>query len=131
MEEALHKVCKIHCTLQPGSILVFVTGQKEVHYLCRVLSRRFGRQKDGLGGGGGGTAPPAYTCDGKMEEDGELDDDDDEMEREEEEGEEGVMSNSPMLVLPLYSLLSSARQAKVCVIILGGAHSRFLASPMG
>ena len=41
MDAAYRKTCKIHRTLQPGGVLVFVTGQKEVHTLCRMLSRRF------------------------------------------------------------------------------------------
>ena len=36
------KVCKIHRTLKSGGILVFVTGQNEVHSLCRKLKRTFG-----------------------------------------------------------------------------------------
>ena len=39
--EAYHKVCKIHRQLKPGNILVFVTGQAEVHQLCRKLRRIF------------------------------------------------------------------------------------------
>lgn len=41
LEAAFRKTCKIHRTLQPGGILVFVTGQKEVFSLCRKLSKRF------------------------------------------------------------------------------------------
>ena len=39
--EAYRKVCKIHRQLKPGSILVFVTGQAEVHSLCRKLRKTF------------------------------------------------------------------------------------------
>lgn len=35
--EAYRKVLKIHKRLPPGGILVFVTGQREVEYLCRKL----------------------------------------------------------------------------------------------
>jgi len=41
VDAAFRKTCKIHRSLQPGGILVFVTGQKEVHTLCRRLSKRF------------------------------------------------------------------------------------------
>ncbi|KAJ8444006.1 hypothetical protein Cgig2_020852 [Carnegiea gigantea] len=43
--EAYRKVLKIHKRLPPGGILVFVTGQREVEYLCRKLrnaSKLFG-----------------------------------------------------------------------------------------
>ncbi|KAJ0068081.1 hypothetical protein NL108_015563, partial [Boleophthalmus pectinirostris] len=39
--EAFHKICKIHRMLPPGGILVFLTGQAEVHSLCRRLRRAF------------------------------------------------------------------------------------------
>ncbi|GFR66229.1 DEAH (Asp-Glu-Ala-His) box polypeptide 37, partial [Elysia marginata] len=39
--EAYKKVCKLHRTLPEGGILVFVTGQQEVHTLCRKLRRMF------------------------------------------------------------------------------------------
>ncbi|XP_005473572.1 putative ATP-dependent RNA helicase DHX37 [Oreochromis niloticus] len=39
--EAFHKTCKIHRMLPPGGILVFLTGQAEVHSLCRRLRKAF------------------------------------------------------------------------------------------
>ncbi|KAM8887442.1 putative ATP-dependent RNA helicase DHX37 isoform 2-T3 [Spinachia spinachia] len=39
--ETFHKTCKIHRMLPPGGILVFVTGQAEVHDLCRKLRNAF------------------------------------------------------------------------------------------
>ncbi|CAK6950737.1 probable ATP-dependent RNA helicase DHX37 [Scomber scombrus] len=39
--EAFHKTCKIHRMLPPGGILVFLTGQAEVHGLCRKLRKAF------------------------------------------------------------------------------------------
>ncbi|XP_012684041.2 probable ATP-dependent RNA helicase DHX37 isoform X2 [Clupea harengus] len=39
--EAFHKTCKIHRMLPPGGILVFLTGQAEVHTLCRRLRKAF------------------------------------------------------------------------------------------
>ena len=41
MTEAYRKVCKIHRSLPEGGILVFVTGQKEVHTLIRKLKHMF------------------------------------------------------------------------------------------
>ncbi|XP_053327841.1 probable ATP-dependent RNA helicase DHX37 [Spea bombifrons] len=39
--ECFRKVCKIHRMLPPGGVLVFLTGQAEVHSLCRRLRRAF------------------------------------------------------------------------------------------
>lgn len=39
--EAFHKICKIHRMLPPGGLLVFLTGQAEVHNLCQRLRRAF------------------------------------------------------------------------------------------
>ncbi|KAJ6656586.1 hypothetical protein lerEdw1_003473 [Lerista edwardsae] len=39
--ECFRKVCKIHRMLPSGGILVFLTGQAEVHSLCRRLRRAF------------------------------------------------------------------------------------------
>ncbi|KAM5238994.1 putative ATP-dependent RNA helicase DHX37 [Ctenodactylus gundi] len=39
--ECFRKVCKVHRMLPPGGILVFLTGQAEVHALCRRLRRAF------------------------------------------------------------------------------------------
>lgn len=35
------QVCKIHRQLPPGAILVFMTGEKEVQGLCKVLRKTF------------------------------------------------------------------------------------------
>ena len=35
------QVCQIHERLPPGGILVFLTGQREVEYLCRRLRSKF------------------------------------------------------------------------------------------
>ncbi|XP_076859580.1 putative ATP-dependent RNA helicase DHX37 [Brachyhypopomus gauderio] len=39
--EAFRKTCKIHRMLPPGGILVFLTGQAEVHSTCRRLRKAF------------------------------------------------------------------------------------------
>uniref|UniRef100_H2ZDK7 Activating signal cointegrator 1 complex subunit 3 n=1 Tax=Ciona savignyi TaxID=51511 RepID=H2ZDK7_CIOSA len=41
LDEAFKKICKIHRTLPPGGILVFVTGKQEVHALKRKLTQTF------------------------------------------------------------------------------------------
>ncbi|NXI97799.1 DHX37 helicase, partial [Psophia crepitans] len=49
--ECFRKVCKIHRMLPPGGILVFLTGQAEVHSLCRRLRKAFPFQKASTAGG--------------------------------------------------------------------------------
>ncbi|XP_068099941.1 probable ATP-dependent RNA helicase DHX37 [Hyperolius riggenbachi] len=39
--ECFRKVCKIHRMLPPGGILMFLTGQAEVHSMCRRLRKVF------------------------------------------------------------------------------------------
>lgn len=46
MTETYRKICKIHRSLTTGNILVFVTGQREIHALCRKLRLTF----SGVGG---------------------------------------------------------------------------------
>lgn len=45
--ECFRKVCRIHRLLPAGGILVFLTGQAEVHALCRRLRRAFPRATPG------------------------------------------------------------------------------------
>ncbi|NXS38396.1 DHX37 helicase, partial [Pomatostomus ruficeps] len=49
--ECFRKVCKIHRMLPAGGILVFLTGQAEVHSLCRRLRKAFPYQKNTPKGG--------------------------------------------------------------------------------
>nr|XP_056715451.1 probable ATP-dependent RNA helicase DHX37 [Euleptes europaea] len=49
--ECFRKVCKIHRMLPPGGILVFLTGQAEVHSLCRRLRKTFPFRKNVAQGG--------------------------------------------------------------------------------
>lgn len=42
---AFRKTCQIHRRLPPGGILVFVTGQREVEYLCRKLKNCFRKRR--------------------------------------------------------------------------------------
>jgi len=41
MKAAFQKVCKIHERLPDGAILIFVSGQKEVHRLVRLLTQKY------------------------------------------------------------------------------------------
>ncbi|XP_053375009.1 probable ATP-dependent RNA helicase DHX37 isoform X2 [Mercenaria mercenaria] len=49
LNEAYRKTCKIHKMLPEGGILVFVTGQQEVHTLCRKLKQTFPLDKNNPG----------------------------------------------------------------------------------
>uniref|UniRef100_A0A8C6Y8J9 Activating signal cointegrator 1 complex subunit 3 n=1 Tax=Naja naja TaxID=35670 RepID=A0A8C6Y8J9_NAJNA len=84
--ECFRKVCKIHRMLPPGGILVFLTGQAEVHSLCRRLRKSFPFCKNHLY-----IYFPIYNLNA-----GEKPD-----------------SSHPLYVLPLYSLLAPEKQAKV------------------
>ena len=131
VNEAFRKVCKIHRTLPPGGILVFVTGQAEVHGLCRKLQQTFPlnseesntKRPDGKLGGRSNEEVDLdkYAVTPVIEERGAEDED-----LGEDVGEESldfdledsaftplVDRHLPMYVLPLYSLLSSQQQAKV------------------
>uniref|UniRef100_A0A669DBI2 RNA helicase n=1 Tax=Oreochromis niloticus TaxID=8128 RepID=A0A669DBI2_ORENI len=111
--EAFHKTCKIHRMLPPGGILVFLTGQAEVHSLCRRLRKAFPFRK-------GNTATGEQSL--KMrkrrlleagigdEEDGDSDLD---LGDDPADAEEKADGSIPLYVLPLYSLLAPEQQAKV------------------
>ncbi|KAJ3604755.1 hypothetical protein NHX12_029494 [Muraenolepis orangiensis] len=85
--EIFHKTCKIHRMLPPGGILVFLTGQAEVHT----------GDEDRLAEMGD------YEYNGS---DLELDDDG-------EDNDEKADPSIPLYVLPLYSLLAPEQQAMV------------------
>ena len=133
LNEAFRKVSKIHRTLPPGGILVFVTGQAEVHGLCRKLKKTFPLNSEKTK-----STHNAEGKDGDSDEEDEFDLDNypvnpavEERDAEDEDlGEEIgnennefdlddsaftslIDKNLPIFVLPLYSLLSSQQQAKV------------------
>uniref|UniRef100_A0A669F1M7 RNA helicase n=1 Tax=Oreochromis niloticus TaxID=8128 RepID=A0A669F1M7_ORENI len=106
--EAFHKTCKIHRMLPPGGILVFLTGQAEVHSLCRRLRKAFPFRK-------GNTLKmrkpkPQREAGIGDEEDGDSDLD---LGDDPADAEEKADGSIPLYVLPLYSLLAPEQQAKV------------------
>ncbi|KAH9515058.1 ATP-dependent RNA helicase dhx37 [Bulinus truncatus] len=160
VSEAFKKVCKIHRTLPEGGILIFVTGQQEVHTLVRKLRRMFlyvpgqvnpepskkesrrerkkkektlkeEKEKSALEAVkkidlNSFSVLPQDDEEAENEENIDInsDDENDEPGQEnDEEDEEGSMrvklgedkpdSSIPLYVLPLYSLLSSDKQAQV------------------
>lgn len=135
LNEAFRKVCKIHRTLPPGGILVFVTGQAEVHGLCKKLKRTFPYNSEKTKSKQSADLKDENSDDNDFDLDNypvnptvEHRDAEDEDLGEEivNEGDENsefdlddsaftslIDKNLPMFVLPLYSLLSSQQQAKV------------------
>lgn len=88
-EETFIKVCKIHKTLPPGGILVFLTGRKEIQYMVERLNTEF--------------KPKKKKNKKFIKEEKKAEESDEEMEDE-------LM---PVQVLPLYSMLSPDQQLKV------------------
>ncbi|XP_053727943.1 probable ATP-dependent RNA helicase DHX37 [Synchiropus splendidus] len=140
--EAFHKTCKIHRMLPPGGILVFLTGQAEVHSLCRRLRKAFPFRKnhsntveedeeDKTWGNvkkskrKKAVALPRIDLDNYSSLPVDEGDEDREAGIDEDEGsdleigdhpegaEEKADPSIPMYVLPLYSLLAPEQQAKV------------------
>ena len=118
--EAYRKVCKIHRTLPGGGILVFVTGQGEVHGLCRKLRRTFPmRRRKGDDDSVVNLEdevdlskfPVAPVVDDRDAEDEDLGEDG--FDADDSAFDAVVDKNLPMYILPLYSLLSTQQQAKV------------------
>uniref|UniRef100_A0A672UVG8 Activating signal cointegrator 1 complex subunit 3 n=1 Tax=Strigops habroptila TaxID=2489341 RepID=A0A672UVG8_STRHB len=139
--ECFRKVCKIHRMLPSGGILVFLTGQAEVHSLCRRLRKAFPFQKNNTAESVEEMrkfkksrkqkkvmALPKIDLDnysvvpvdeGDEDRDAETDDDmagsDIDLDLGDGDSEEDEKSDSslPLYVLPLYSLLAPEKQAKV------------------
>lgn len=141
--EAYNKICKIHRTLKSGGILVFVTGQNEVHALCRKLRKTFpatekasrdthtnladGKpraKKRKLAGNGKGINLDDYPAFPEKDSYTEFENDDfddapetflgDDEEDMDDTAYDSTSDNElPLYVLPLYSLLSTEKQAKV------------------
>nr|XP_046243910.1 probable ATP-dependent RNA helicase DHX37 [Scatophagus argus] len=139
--EIFHKTCKIHRMLPPGGILVFLTGQAEVHSLCRRLRKAFpfrkgedeeadtseamrkfkkARQKKPVSlpriDLDNYSALPVDEGDEDREagiRDEEDEDSDLEIGDDPTDAEEKADPSIPLYVLPLYSLLAPEQQAKV------------------
>jgi ATP-dependent RNA helicase DHX37/DHR1 len=47
-EEAYRKAVKIHKTLPSGGILIFLTGKKEITYMCKRLNLALKKRKVGM-----------------------------------------------------------------------------------
>jgi ATP-dependent RNA helicase DHX37/DHR1 len=132
VNEAFHKVAKIHKTLPDGGILVFLTGQNEIHSLCRKLRNIFpyknslkpsdqentSEKKAGINLDDYSMSSKTMVIDREMEDEdvGEAVIADDDSSSESECHDTQCFDDtksSPMYVLPLYSLLSNEKQRKV------------------
>uniref|UniRef100_A0AAY5EYH4 Activating signal cointegrator 1 complex subunit 3 n=1 Tax=Electrophorus electricus TaxID=8005 RepID=A0AAY5EYH4_ELEEL len=130
--EAFRKTCKIHRMLPPGGILVFLTGQAEVHSTCWRLRKAFPYRPNKQHTEDPRKAKRKKTVslpridldnysaqpvdEGDEDRQAGIDDDDDgsDLELGDHPEETGQADPSiPLYVLPLYSLLSSEQQAKV------------------
>ena len=133
VNEAFCKVIKIHRTLPSGGILVFLTGQNEIHFLCRKLQNSFPFMKNlavssvqektnykkvGINLDNYSMSNKTIVIDREMEDEDaeELMVDNSSLSGSEEELGSPSFDDkklSPMYVLPLYSLLSNEKQRKV------------------
>lgn len=136
IQEAFKKVSKIHTRLPPGGVLVFLTGKNEINDLVKRLRKEFPLNKkirknvnyDAY------EETPQVTLDkntttevedvdfsvesnektqGIESEDSGLDSQSEEDEPEFEEEATQRTEDSPLYVLPLYSLLPTSEQVKV------------------
>jgi ATP-dependent RNA helicase DHX37/DHR1 len=149
-DATFEKVCKIHRKLPQGGILVFLTGKAEIVRMVNRLRRSLSRQKKSTGSPFVGSRDVAtsrtditYSNEGVLRDmdDDEVDgdmfqakDDDDYNDNEggneeifptakESEGtEDADDDNIPkdVIVLPLYSMLSTEEQAKVFALVPDG-----------
>ena len=102
-EETFKKVCKIHRTLPPGGILVFLTGRKEIQFMVERLKIEFRRKFNKT------EKPKKQNEDNKEQQNMEIDEESEEDEKDEKEEE----TSNPIQVLPLYSMLPPEQQHKV------------------
>ena len=110
---AFRKVVKIHKELPAGNILVFLTGKKEINYLCQRLRMTLGSDDRKGKKNTKIETESSDDDDAKMNErdvkmiEGEEEgkNDDDEYENDDVEDKEEKVSSRPtkVLILPLYS----------------------------
>eukprot|EP00050_Salpingoeca_kvevrii_P021732 m.114735 g.114735 ORF g.114735 m.114735 type:complete len:1207 (-) comp9458_c0_seq1:121-3741(-) len=135
--EALRKVSQIHERLPSGGILVFLTGQAEIHDLCKKLKKRYPVRREREEAARAAAAAeqeqdPLAEFDGELSEDEASDENSGSDESSDGEGEKSIAaedeaaaeelktyeeeastSYAPLHVLPLYSNLSHSKQTAV------------------
>lgn len=102
--EAYKKISKIHDRLPQGGILVFLTGQNEITQLCKKLKKKY-QKEDTL----------KFIKDDDQDDFdlGMSDDEDDDIAEGFEDEELDSVKNTPLHVLPLYSMLPTEQQLRV------------------
>ncbi|EGO23947.1 hypothetical protein SERLADRAFT_362091 [Serpula lacrymans var. lacrymans S7.9] len=134
VNEAIKKASKIHSRLPPGGILMFLTGQNEISGVCKKLEAMYGKkaleQKSKRRQAGRtlvADVEPEEVDLGPAEQDLAFDIDDDhadqDMEALDSEDENAGLdeelglnldeSDTPMHIVPLYSLLPNDKQMRV------------------
>eukprot|EP01083_Nonionella_stella_P074903 203332_1 len=112
--ELFDKICKIHVLLPAGHILVFLTGRRQIEYMCNRLRERFNAPS--------AETLPVYAKKKKFEHYMKKEEEDEEAKmadivNEEEDDERSLnwkyRSYAAVNVLPLYSLLSPEKQSLV------------------
>ena len=135
--DALAKACKVHTRLPPGGLLIFLTGQDEVEFVCAELRKRFcgGRRaaaaaaaeaasaatKAALAAAQAAKAAAAPAAGAVADADADADADAAPAAAAAATGSAppapapapALAPPSPCVVLPLYSMLSPAAQARV------------------
>ncbi|XP_044763597.1 probable ATP-dependent RNA helicase kurz [Coccinella septempunctata] len=141
MKEAFKKTVKIHSTLPEGGILIFVTGQQEVHQLVTKLKKKFpyveskkkaelkeedqedeediwdGKKKKGKNKKNKIILPRINLDDYSLPRDAEvISDEEDASDVESEEdahADETACHGQPLWVLPLFSMLPVHKQNRI------------------
>uniref|UniRef100_A0A7S2VW51 RNA helicase n=1 Tax=Triparma pacifica TaxID=91992 RepID=A0A7S2VW51_9STRA len=121
--EAVKKTCKIHRSLPPGGILVFLTGKDEIVKAVKKIECSLnGRRKGGRGREDEEEVATAKDDGSQLrdKDDEEEDayayqgiDSDSDSDSDDDDDDDPSPSSHPVLVLPLYSMLSGASQSKV------------------
>ena len=128
VDEAYKKVSKIHQSLPPGGILVFLTGQDEIRLLCRKLRECFPNKSKTLSNADDESGPRVKCSAKDMDlevEDIDVDQNVDEVNEDSNESDESETEDfpreefsaesikTPLHVLPLFSLLPVESQLRV------------------
>ncbi|CAO3702860.1 unnamed protein product [Rhizopus stolonifer] len=128
--DAYKKISKIHERLPAGGILVFMTGQNEITQLCKKLRKKYPtlpskKEEEALKAESKKVVAPVGKVDveeealelGDVEEDFEIEtdseDEDDIAEGFEQDELDQSITEAPLHVLPLYSMLPTEAQLRV------------------
>ena len=105
VEEAFKMICKIHRKLPDGGVLVFLTGKREINYLCSKLTQEFEEHSE--------EKQQIKEKNEEMKVDESKAIEDQIADEESENNEEENISYKGAVILPLYSSLTQENQMKV------------------